>query len=109
MSSIPVISHNVIRQAIEWHGLPSPQRAMTLSNFAFPSGKSQATVVLIFETLDLFKHYTGVQLKDDNLFGFKNDLQNCFCRDIVVVQIDVNSTRGTTSVYLSCILEKHPS
>lgn len=109
MSSIPVISHNVIRQAIKWHGLPSPQRVTTLSNFIFPSRKSQATVVLIFDNLDLFKRYTGVQLQDDYLYGFKNDLQNCFCRDIAVVQIYVDATRGITTVYLSCILEKHPS
>lgn len=105
--SIPVISHNVIRQAIEWHNVPEPTFVSTVSNFTFPNGKYQATLHAQFNMLDLFKVYTGVELLAGRKHGFLVDLQNCFCRDIQVIGYEIDAAPGHLCVILSCTVEPH--
>lgn len=107
MPSIPVISHNVIRQALDWHDLPKPAAVTTLDNFRFPSGKSQATVALTFDTTDLLKRFTLTGIQTPNDYGFQFALQQCFCSDIVVCDIIVDAKMGVTEALLSCTLEPH--
>jgi len=107
MASIPVISHNVIRQAIDWHGLPKPVDIATLSNFKFPAGKTQSTVLVCFTTESLLRLYTMVGILSPEEYGFQRQLQDCFCKDITVIECLINSRSGLTEVTLSCVLEPH--
>jgi len=107
MPSIPVISHNVIRQAIDWHGLPKPSAITTLKNFKFPSGKNQATVSVLFDTSELLRRWTMTGILSPNDYGFQFQLQQCFCSDIQVCDIVIDPKMGVTEAMLSCTVEPH--
>jgi len=102
MSSIPVISHNVIRQALEWMDFPEPLYIQTVSNFTFPNGRYQARLDVTWDAKDLLRSYTGVQLQPKSDHGLLGDLRECFCSDVFPIESTVNSKTGRVTVILSC-------
>lgn len=107
MTSIPVISHNVIRQALDWSGFPEPIRVSTVSNFTFPNGKYQATLKVEFSNSELLKHFTGIEPYANNPHELLLELRECFCGDIIPVYSTPDQTKGITTVILSCTVEPH--
>lgn len=102
MSSIPVISHMVIRQALKWMGFPDPITVRTVSHFRFPSGKYQARLDCTWNAGDLLQRYTGIQLAPECDHGLLVDLRECFCSDVFPVHSILNPKLGIVTVILSC-------
>lgn len=107
MSSIPVISHQVIRQALDWMNFPDPISVRTVSNFTFPDGKYQARLDCTWDAEELLKRYTGVQLTSQADGALLADLRDCFCSDIFPIDSSLNSKLGTVTVILSCVVRPH--
>jgi len=82
------ISYNVIRQAIDWSDLPAPQKIRMLSTFKWPNGDTSGEYMLTFdgaavrEALNILCLWDGAP--GDVIM--RDRLQQCFCRDIVVVR-----------------------
>jgi len=107
MSSIPVISLNVIRQAITWHQMPQPLHLYCVDNFNFPDGRQQATVKAYFNIQETIRVCNLSHCHETSQYAFMYRLQDCFCKDIAVVSIDVLDDKHEFEVTLSCVVEKH--
>lgn len=107
MSSIPVISHNVIRQAIEWHGETQPRAISTGSNFKFPDGRQQATLYLHMSLAQVMKDHNLGHFHETAQYAYLYSLQNCFCNDITVVDLTWQPEDDQFIVALSCIIKAH--
>jgi len=104
MSNIPVISHNVIRQSLEWMGFPDPVSVRTISNFTFPDGKYQARLDVTWQASDLLCVYTGVDFNPGLEHGLLVDLRECFASDVHPIDCQVDRKAGTVTVILSCVV-----
>jgi len=107
MSSIPVISFQVIRQVLAWSGFPDPDSLRTVSNFTFPNGKYQATITATWQAADLLTKFTGIELEPGSDHGLLTELRECFAADIIPVFTMVDSKAGTVTAILSCTVEAH--
>lgn len=96
------ISYNVIRQAIQWSGLPDILNIRMLSSFKWPNGDTSGEYVLTFAGNEV-RTVTG----ESSLFeGADSDilmkrwLQECFCQDVTVVRSWVDVQRDLWKVEL---------
>jgi len=107
MSSIPAISPRVIRQAVEWHGLPNPTEVRVSPGFNFPDGRQQNTVYVFFNIQEVIETCNLSHFHETSQYAFKYRLQQCFCEDITVVDVVVPHDGHEFSCALSCVIWKH--
>lgn len=83
---IQPISFNVIQQAIQWHGLPTPG-LQTLSISGMDREAMRAEYEAVWPEHVIPQRYFGPQVPEwyDGVAHFKGDLQDCFCEDVHVV------------------------
>jgi len=106
MRILPVISPNVIRQAIEWHAIPKPLRVHVESSFAFPDGRQQSTVYVYFDIPEVVDALGLSHFKATSRYAFMYHLQECFCADIRVVDVALTDNDNECAVSLSCTIAK---
>lgn len=95
------ISFNVIRQALEWHGLPVP----TLRQLSYRDqepGEWTAEYLAMWSMDRLVEYMSSSPVPPyDVLTGeFVNRLRECFCADIDVVDAHINPLRNDLVVLL---------
>lgn len=86
---LQIISFNVIKDALKWHGMPLPNlRQLSYSEYEhFFTGEYLAR----WEEWDVPVRYFFPPLHDgdpDGVARFKADLQACFCEDITVIEVE---------------------
>jgi len=107
MSILPVISLNVIRQAIAWHDITSPVQLRVAGTFAFPDGRLQATVYANFNVPQVIEDLGLSGFHEGSRYAFLYRLQECFCEDIRVCDLTTSPDDDECTVALSCVIEKH--
>jgi len=107
MRIIPVISLNVIRQAIAWHDVTQPVELRVASNFDFPDGRRQTSVYANFNVAQLIDDCGLSNFREPSRYAFMYRLQECFCADIRVVNCSWDPADDECVVTLSCTIEKH--
>jgi len=104
------ISINVIRQAVEWSGLPDPLSIRQLSAYKWPNGDISGEYVLTFEGSDVRREFEYEALYDGSAADSKMRyaLNECFCTDITVVRTWCHAYDDTWKAEVYGRLKAHP-
>lgn len=82
------ISFNVIRQALEWHGFPVPK--MRMLSYREDGATVIAEIYAEWQEFLIPIRFFGPAnefANADRIFLFKEELQQCFCEDVAIVEI----------------------
>jgi len=98
------ISFQVIRQALQWQGIPAPLTIRLLSTFKWPDGSTSAEVVATWESAAVMHHTGYASLYDGSVAysRFLSDLRDCFCEDVHPVAAHYEVATDRMSVELYC-------
>lgn len=95
------ISFNVIRQALEWHGVPVPKlRMLSFSDYDQDLITAEYRASWAFD--DLANAGMGVTMPNGGLFlaDFASLVRGCFCEDVCVETVEARaSTREVVAVF----------
>jgi len=93
------ISFNVIRQALEWHGLPVPTLRQ-LSHFNYDPDNVSAEYLATWTAEQLRQRFGMAELNAVPWQApvFVQQVRNCFCEDVRVMDPEYNLINGSFRV-----------
>lgn len=102
------ISFEVIRQAISWHDFPQPV-IRQLSFYEWDSCFS-GEYLLTWELEDIPAHLRSWVWSDkaDDWWKFEEELQECFCSDVRVIKLVIDSDPMHVKVLVHVEVDKQP-
>lgn len=84
-----IISHNVIRQALSSMNAPKPLRiARPSSIVTSKNGTLMQQQKMIFNTGDILGYAQEAGFKGNNTLTVIDALQQCFCADVVITEVE---------------------